>query len=317
MGLALLAGCAAGTPQSTFNPAESAVAASHGMRQPARRSWMSPDAKRKDLLYVSDAEANLVDVYSYPGGKLEGQLSGFAGVQGLCTDKSGNVWITNQSQETILEFAHGGKSPIATLNDSGYHPGACSVDPSTGNLAVANLDTLSEGAGGLAIYTGAKGSPQLYNDSTLAYAFYVAYDRSGNVFVDGQNRSSQLFFGELPKSSSTLETIDTSGISGLGAGVAWDGKYITLGITSPSTIYQLTVSGSAASIAGTTTISGDPGLGGYDVVTKGNRQGTLVIDPETGGTKDVGYFKYPSGSGPTKSITGLENPDSVAISIAK
>jgi hypothetical protein len=217
----------------------------------------------------------------------------------------------------MLEYKHGGKTPIATLKDSGYLPVDCSVDPRTGNLAVANSEGYpSHAAGDLAIYTGAKGSPKLYGDSSLYFALYVGYDNAGNVFLDGQTPGTGAFvLAELPKGGSTLGTVTTSGISGLGAGVAWDGKYITVGLGRPSsTIYQLKVSGSAATIAGTTTISGNPGLGKYLVVTKGLKQGNIVIDPEVGGTKDVGVFKYPSGSGPVKTITGFQNPAAVAIS---
>ena len=36
-----------------------------------RRSWMAPEAKLQDLLYVSDLATYDVDVYSYPGGRLK------------------------------------------------------------------------------------------------------------------------------------------------------------------------------------------------------------------------------------------------------
>jgi hypothetical protein len=277
---------------------------------------MAPDAKKKQLLYVSDAEADVVDVYSYPGLKLKGQLTGFDGVEGLCTDKDHNVWIANSNQETMLEYKHAGTNPIATLNDSGYLPVDCSVDPTTGDLAVANSESWpGRRQGDLAIYTRAKGSPQLYGDSSFYFTLYVGYDDRGNAFVDAQAPGTGAFvLAELPKGAGTLETIN-SGISGLGAGVAWDGKYITVGIGRPSsTIYQLQVSGSAATIAGSTTISGNPGLGKYFVVTKGKKQGDLLIDPEIGGDHNVGFFKYPSGKGPSKTITGLQNPVAVAIS---
>jgi hypothetical protein len=316
-GLLILAGCNGGSLPSSTATNAAPMAGGASFRPDRQRTWMAPDAKEKQLLYVSDAEADDVDVYSYPGGKLKGQLTGFDGVQGLCADKTGNVWIANSSQETMLEYKHAGTTPIATLDDSGYLPVDCSIDPTTGNLAVANSEGWpSHNPGDLAIYTGAKGSPQLYGDSSLYFILYVGYDDAGDAFVDAQAPGSGAFaFAELPKGGSTLGTVTTSGISGLGAGVAWDGKYITVGIGRPSsTIYQLEVSGSAATIVGTTSISGNPGLGKYLVVTKGRRQGNAVIDPEIGGTKDVGVFQYPSGNGPVKTITGFQNPAAVAIS---
>jgi hypothetical protein len=316
-GVLVLAGCSGSSVPSVAPSHAGPAAGDASVRADRQRTWMAPDAKKQQLLYVSDAEADDVNVYSYPAGKLKGQLTGFDGVQGLCSDKAGDVWIANSNQEAMLEYKHGGTTPIATLNDPGYLPVDCSVDPTTGNLAVANSEGYpSHGPGDLAIYTGAKGSPQLYGDSSLYFTLYVGYDNAGDAFVDAQAPGSGAFaFAELPKGGSTLGTVTTTGISGLGAGVAWDGKYITVGIGRPSsTIYQLQVSGSAATIAGTTTISGNPGLGKYVVVTKGRKQGNTVIDPEVGGTKDVGFFKYPSGTGPVKAITGLQNPVAVAIS---
>ncbi|MGB8907824.1 MAG: hypothetical protein WCC84_03655 [Candidatus Cybelea sp.] len=51
-----------------------------------RTSWMAPDARRKDLLYISD-ETGDVYVFSYPRGELKGTLTGFADPQGECVDK--------------------------------------------------------------------------------------------------------------------------------------------------------------------------------------------------------------------------------------
>jgi hypothetical protein len=284
---------------------------------------MAREAKAKDLLYVSDAEDDNVDVYSYPKGKLEGQLGGFAGVQGICADKSGNVWITNQSQETILEYAHGGTAPIATLNDSGYHPGACSVDPSTGNLAVANLDSdQQEGPGGLALYADAKGSPTLYSDTALTYALYVGYDGSGDAFVDGQG-TTDFVLAKLAKGGSTLQSVSLSGISGIAGGIAWDGKYITVASQNGPAIYQLTVSASgAATIVGTTTLSGPSSIQQYAMALKpraeGKKQATSVVVPQkSGSSAGVGFYAYPAGGAASKNITGLGFPLAAAISWAK
>ena len=59
------------------------------------RSWMTPSATTKDLLYISNISANTVAVYSYQQGKLVGTLTGFAQPDGLCNDKKGDIWIAN------------------------------------------------------------------------------------------------------------------------------------------------------------------------------------------------------------------------------
>src|SRR5215469_13012639 len=104
-----------------------------------RRSWMAPDAKTtSNLLYVADGNNNAVDVYSYPGGKLEGTLTGFDTPLGACSDKAGNVYVLNGNGTTAIEYAHGGTAPIRSLALAGYPGLSCSVDPKTGNVAVGS-----------------------------------------------------------------------------------------------------------------------------------------------------------------------------------
>jgi len=57
------------------------------------KSWMALDAKKNDLLYVFDAYVHKVLEYSWPAGALEGTLTGFSEPDGICVDKSGDVWI--------------------------------------------------------------------------------------------------------------------------------------------------------------------------------------------------------------------------------
>src|ERR1700722_208896 len=107
------------------------------------RSWMAPDAKKQDLMYISDSFASTVYVYSYPAGKLVGELTGLSGPQGMCADAKGNIWVTSSLTNQIMEFAHGGTSPLVTLMQTGQIFDGCSVDPSTGALAVSSFCQLA------------------------------------------------------------------------------------------------------------------------------------------------------------------------------
>jgi hypothetical protein len=101
------------------------------------KSWMLPEAKRDSLLYVSSSYAT-VAVFSYPRGRQVGTLTGFGGSDsqvGLCADRSGNVWIPDYT-DTVREYAHGGSTPVAVVHDPNVNVEDCSVDPTTGNLAV-------------------------------------------------------------------------------------------------------------------------------------------------------------------------------------
>jgi hypothetical protein len=89
--VALLAGCGGGIAPAQLGAAGASTAAQlrlmggAGTAHPfqsaganAAHSWIAPDAKKsKTLLYVADQDANDVDVYSYPAGKLKGTLTGF------------------------------------------------------------------------------------------------------------------------------------------------------------------------------------------------------------------------------------------------
>lgn len=160
--IAILAGC--GGSQTQFNPSGATQSVAPFLQRNGAmavhpdhsRSWMAPEAKRDTLLYISDVGTNDVYVYAYPTGIFLGTLTGFSGPEGECVDKTGDVFIANYAASDILEYAHGGTSPIATLSDPGYLPESCAIDPTTGNLAVTNYLTTGAGQGNVAIYKDAK-----------------------------------------------------------------------------------------------------------------------------------------------------------------
>jgi len=294
--VAIIAGCGGGAPYTA-----PAAAAARVVLQTAR-SWILPEAKSADLLYVSNYKNGTVGVYSYPGGTLVGTLAGLKMPQGECADASGDVFITTKRR--ILEYAHGGTEPIATLTDSVYFPLACSVDPSTGNLAVSNLDSRKRGgAGSIAIYRNAQGKPQNYEG--LQYYISCAYDDNGNLFADGEANSDEILT-ELPKSGATFKTIRFR-LYGLGD-IQWDGKYLAneIGETGSSSISRLHISDFRARVAGTTTLDR---AGNAFIIDR-----MRVILAVSGG---VDFFEYPSGKGPTKMIGDANGANGVVISDAR
>jgi hypothetical protein len=77
---ATFAGCGASQPPIGAPgaiPQQSAIAA-HAERG---KSWMLPEAKTEDLLYVSSNDQGAVYVYTYPEGKIVGTLSGLVNAQ--------------------------------------------------------------------------------------------------------------------------------------------------------------------------------------------------------------------------------------------
>jgi len=328
----MLSGCV-GAPQSQLAPSgpfrqspstTSAVQSSEIVLQPNHgRSWMDPDAKSQDLLYITNGGYNGVLVYSYPQYKLVGTLTGFFFPDGVCTDKKGDVWIVNNTAEEIVEYKHGGTTQIAALSDPGYYPTICSVDPTTGNLAVANKETLgsSPQQGNLAVYARAKGTPTLYSDSKLFEVWFCGYDEKGNLYVDGTKELSADFgFAELPKGTKKLTNITLKGGTIYFPGkILWNGKCVVVGDQSyqnkyryTSGIYQTT--GAGGKIVGTTPLTGSSDVAGFWIA------GKTIIAPDIG-LENIGLYKYPAGGKATKTLPGCKGqlcqPYDAAISLAK
>lgn len=124
---------------------------------------MLPEAKNNDLLYITDGIEN-VYVYTYPQGQFVGELTGFIDPWGECVDSAGDVFIVSRTSQSggsglISEYSHGGTQPTATLDDPTFGEG-CSIDPTSGNLAVAGgYQSGVYPYGDVAIYADAQGNP--------------------------------------------------------------------------------------------------------------------------------------------------------------
>lgn len=280
------------------------------VRPDRRGSWMSSDAKKKkSLLYVADESVGDVDVYSYPKGKLKGTLTGFDLPSGICSGKNGDVFILNGGGTTVEVFKHGGTSPIRTLSLPGAPELNCSVDRTTGNLALGVL----YGAGSeIAVFTDGQGTPTMYQASGQDGIPGCGYDNRGNLFCDAYGTGSQHFaLYELAKGSSNVTSINVTGATSVIAGpMQWDGTNLAVGSGAGATIYQIAVSGSQGSVVGSTQLDGAGFVWQFWI------QGSRLIGPTYAGTSgaEVGYWKYPAGGVATKTITGFNQPDGAAVS---
>ncbi|MGA7201890.1 MAG: hypothetical protein WBX26_08675 [Candidatus Cybelea sp.] len=271
------------------------------------RSWMNPAAKKSDLLYLDDATGDAY-VYSYPKGQLMGTMTGLGEPQGECVDKKGDVFFTTFASEEIIEYAHGGTSPINTLSNPGEYMEGCSVDKTTGNLAAVDFEPSGGGGGGgVAIFANASGSPIVLNDTNLHLGYQIGYDNKGNIFVDGVDSSNNFEFAELPKGSSSFTEIPLSVSITTPGGVQWDGKYVTVGDAKNGNIYQ--TNGAGGKIEGTTSLNDSDGIFQYFI------DGKKVVGPNDS-SANVGIWKYPKGGAPTKTLTGFAYPFGAAISKA-
>jgi hypothetical protein len=305
----ILAACSGG-PQPSLAPQQEPVNTGP--------SWISPDAsKTKDLLYVVNLGTGTgnVGVYSYPQGKLVETLTqGLELPEGVCTGKKGDVWIVNSGRvaDVVTLYKHGGKTPVGYLTDDGAVADSCSVDPTTGNLAVTSYASYSYGPGSVAVYAHAKGLPTYYSDPKMSEMLFCGYDDKGNLFVDGwQNSNTDFQFAELPKGKKQFTNITLKGATIAWPGnVQWDGKHIAVGDQEysqlVSAIYQTT--GAGGRIVGKTVLADSAFVGGFWIA------GNTVIAPDAR-SNAVGFYNYPAGGKPTKTLQkGFDDPTSVAIS---
>lgn len=308
--IALLSACSNGT-----SPQSSAMLPNSGVTGQAR-SWMDPDAGSQDLFYISDRGTNSVYAYSYPQGRLEGTLTGFDSPAGLCADEAGNIWVLEQKSGRLKEYAHGGTKAIAVLNDTNEIPVGCGIDPTSGDLAVANYYTLKyTGHGGVAIFKHARGKPTFYVDSQDLYGYFCGYDYRGDLFVDGLSHPSGGFlFAELAKGSGRLRNITLTGGTVYFPGqVQWDGKYVAVGDQSyhrrqgAAAIYRTT--GAGGRIVGTTTLEG------YGDVVEFWIQGHRLVAPNYSARAAL-LYRYPAGGKPIRTISGLRQPFGAVVSLA-
>ena len=263
------------------------------------------------LLYVTDTVTSDVYVFSYPKGKLKQTLTGLTDPAGECIDAQGNVFIANTGGSNIVEYGHGGTSPIAKLKDPGFFPIGCSVNPVTGDLAVTNFSSSSSGQGNVVIYRHAKGRPRgNYTDSQVNEMLLCGYDAQGNLFVSGQTAGSAPAFAELPKGGSKLVDVSLDQAIQSAGGVQWDGKYVAIGDQAANTIYQFSFNGTQGKKMGSTP------LGGATQVFQFWIDGSKVVGPDTYGS-DVDVWSYPAGGSPVKQIGGLYVPLGTVVSRAK
>jgi len=298
--VAMLAGC---SQAQTVGPGmmPQSAPAGHAARG---TSWMLPETKGDDLLYISDLSPE-VRVYSYPGGKPVGVLNGFSFTANECADSNGNVYITNQGQGSksgVYEYAHGGTTPINFIPyDDAF---SCSVDLTTDDLAVV-------GGNGVSIYTNPSSAPTNYTDANLSYTTDAAYDSSGNLFVNGQYRAGGFALLELPKGGDVLRELsaDATLDDATFGSMLWDGQYLVVngfqGAThgghnvNESIIYRVQVEGSQATVVGTTTL----GLEHHATYPQFWIQGHTITQPsDLKPTSRVYFWSYPSGRREHKSI---------------
>jgi len=306
---ALLAACGGSQPPIG---APGGIPQSHTISTNMKRtgSWMLPEAKHaSQLLYVSDYGSNQVSVVKLPQGKLIGELDGFDGPFGECTDLAGDVFVADSQAGQIWEYAHGANSPKDILIDTHYYPLGCSVDPVTGNLAVTNEIDTSAGPGNVAIFEKARGKPKYYFDAAITQFGFCTYDDAGNLYAGGSASGAQHLFAELPKHGKRLTALTLNAtVSGLSP-MRWDGEDLAILDGDPgSLIYRFSITGSTGTEVGILRLQKATEISDFAI-----QNGTLYAPLLN--KNEVGAYAYPDGGKTVKIFFGFGEPAGTAVSI--
>src|ERR1700722_11940217 len=293
--VAILAGCGGLQPPIG---APGLMPQAHAIVQHAHRGTSG------DLVYLSIYGETEVFVYSYPDGKRVGTLTGFNNTVAVCSDSSGDVWVIDsdsRSRSTLLKYAHGGSKPIADLHLD-ERADACSVDPSTGNLAAATLNS------SVAIWKKGKGSPTLFSTSAFFKKVQtIAYDGTGNLYM--RSFASGESGGWLPKGRASVTKFYITKLGYYG----WDGRYFVIGSayggTGPLTRYKLH-NGNGEPVGKVSVKLCAPGLAPPSFSIAGS---ALALSCGVDETNSMNYYTYPKGGKPIKLFVP-EGSGSVTIS---
>jgi hypothetical protein len=260
--------------------------------------------KKSNDEYISNFYNSEILSFDYPKSDASTGTISADEPQGECSQTGKKTWWqVNSGDDTISEFAYGGTSPIKSVTESTGEAAGCSVSKS-GDLAVSLL-----GTGDIVIFTGGTGTGTVVADG-MSSTYFIAYDPSGNLFVDGITESDTYGMNEMASGSSSFSSVTLPNSPEFPGGLQWDGKYMTFNDQEAHDIYQYSVSGDVATLEGTVSLSGSS-----DCVQTWIAKG-LVYCPDAG-NEDGEVYKYPAGGSAIATLTGSFDLPIGAVSVAK
>ena len=250
---------------------------------------------QRPLLYATAGDSQML-VYLYPHLKQRFDLSPGAQPERECSDRQGDVFVF--TLDGLVEYHHGGVSPVTTIDVEGE---SCSVDPVTGDLAVTE-----EYESEILIFRDTKLGWHLPATRTVSFQpASCAYDDQGNLYVDA-TLGGKLALAELPKGMKTFTSIEVNQPFKLAGSVQWDGAYLAVTQSAnPPAIYRYLINGTAATLAGKTSLKG------ANILAE-----TWIFSRHVVAAADSGIYiwKYPQGGSFVKTIA-IETAGGVTVSI--
>jgi hypothetical protein len=160
----------------------------------------------------------------------------------------------------------------------------------------------------------------------MFYYFFCSYDNGGNLYVTVLAAFTSPKSPSFSKGSASLTSIALNQSIVYPTGIQWDGKFVAIGQESlfwfrPQVVYEFSISGSNATLEGTTDLTGAQDVVQFWIPSRSggaeHSRGTRLIGPDVNG-EGVAFFHYPAGGSPFKTITdAVSGPYGSTISRAK
>jgi hypothetical protein len=265
--------------------------------------------KGQESIVVSDASNNVVDIFNAKGVQAA-QLTGFSQPQGLALDTEGNLYVADTNNSRIQVYAAGFDGTPTTISDPGQAPVAIAIDKND-NIAVTNIITTSDGPGSVSFFNKSGTLLSTLSNGGFAKVLFDAFDRKGNLYIDGTSGSGSFVAGEVVggvsgKAITILTTGNTIGYPG-GIAITSKGK-IAIDDQENRAIdtYNAPVKGALGTPIATTPLTGagDP----IGITFTQTDKGIWVADPAGGGAPNkvlvpsADKNQYPVGGGSTRTI---------------
>jgi hypothetical protein len=274
--------------------------------------FAEPDAAKQSAIIISDQGTD--DVYvDTVAGKRIATITGFTQPAGLAVDSAGDVYVVDESKDTVSVYKKDYKTLIATLSDPAQSPNGVAVAPKSGVVAVANL-----ASGSVSLYAKGATTPcATAGNSAWGAVFFAAFDAAGNLYVTGANsaRTATLVGtvqgGCSAKSIVTLTTANSVLFAG-GVEVTTTGK-IAIGDDGVGAIYTYDppVNGSLG-----TPVSTTPLTGSHDIVQFALAANGKDVWGADYALADAFEYAYPKGGAAIATIGGLSKPVGLAVTPA-
>jgi sugar lactone lactonase YvrE len=338
--LALLAGCSGGsgittpvtgsgasTSQSVAHSVVPAAAAkkmftSHSVLRPGiqplhAKTPASPFINKEaiknttSMIAISDAENNVVNVYN-PAGSQIAELTGFSEPQGMASDIKGDLYVADTENSRIQKYFAGFQGTPNSLEDPGQYPAGVDSFNNGKVVAVTNIISTSGGAGSVSFFQGGK-LVKTISSSSLAEAFFCAFDAKGNLYVTGFDGNFEASVGEIVGgiNGTTYTELTTGNALEFPGGIqVTNTGSIVVDDQEGAAVYTYAppVNGSLGSPTATTPLSevSDP-------VTFAFTDTTADLYTADAGLASSQEYAYPAGGSPVSTISEGGEPIGVAV----